>query len=77
MEVAMTRVLCLKCMVVENEHNKHMFRMCNPDATPVAGAKMNFHKCMSSGGFKGLVSASPHVMQQGEGRFHLTQRQMR
>ena len=72
----MAKDLCLKCMTIEQEHNKHMFRTCDPDALPVAGARMNFHRCMSTGGFKGLVSASPRVMQQGEGRFHLANRQM-
>lgn len=64
----MARALCLKCSVVEIEHTKHMWRICNKDALPIPGAKMNFDKCMATGGYKGLVSASPHVMQQGEGR---------
>ncbi len=72
----MARNLCLKCAVVEPEHNKHMWKTCNKSALPLPGAKMNFDTCMASGGFKGLVSASPHVMQQGEGRFRLPQRQM-
>lgn len=71
----MAKALCVKCFVIEPDHNKHMWRTCNKDAIPVPGAKMNFDKCMATGGYQGLPAFGSRQAQQGEGKYYRPQKQ--
>ena len=72
----MKKALCLNCLVIALDHNKHQWRICNKQALPIAGAKMNFDKCMANGGYKAPFVSSSGVMQQGEGRFYPSTKQL-
>lgn len=69
---------CTNCGYQHFEHTDKNAQQCGADGRAKKGFTMSIHQCIKSKGFQHTPSVRhvSSVMQQGEGRFFMTRKQM-